>query len=197
MFFEYICKAKNIYMKTQLLFSRWFPVYHEKAGQPTHFVEKYLNAIGLDYRNETYLKFLVAANPEKDGDILKAFAKSLSPEVTEKKSHTIRAGFKRNTGDDFQPSVWLGKPYKSKRIIFAPQNTYKRLYQIEIDEDFDIYLGNIDRTTKMEIGEAHKQILAANDGLTVSEMRAWFVRNDETFTDFHGQVLIWDKSLFY
>ena len=39
-----------------ITFSRTFPAYHPKAGEPTYFVEMILNDLGIDFRSWFYGK---------------------------------------------------------------------------------------------------------------------------------------------
>jgi hypothetical protein len=98
-------------------FSRTFPSYHPKAGQPTYFVEKFYNSLGVDYRNKAYmLRVLKKNNPEKELWLLRDFIDSLNFGVTEEKKHTIRAGAHFKNDDEIQLAVWSGRPYNSPQI---------------------------------------------------------------------------------
>lgn len=124
----------------RITFSRTFPAYHPKAGQPTHFVEKLLNSISKrDYffcecKHCGYMGS--SATWDGGGQIAdtgdyfdiccpKCESSDYNEiEVTEgdyyigkyaPKHHTIRAtpknGKKWKVGDKFIPDVWSGKPY--------------------------------------------------------------------------------------
>jgi hypothetical protein len=68
-------------MAKVLTFSRTFPKYHPKAGQPTYFVEKFWESIGLP--DKEYCFNL----PDEYQNFLRADSKLIWP-----KHHTIRAG---------------------------------------------------------------------------------------------------------
>lgn len=90
-------------MSKIITFSRNFPVKHLKAGQPTYFVEKIWEQIGLPEKEfsfnlpDEYCNFL-----RQDSDLIW------------QKSHTIRSGHRWKVGDTFSPRVWSGNPYRSK-----------------------------------------------------------------------------------
>ena len=101
-------------MSKIMTFSRTFPAYHPKAGQPTYFVEKILRGIHtLDDHVKPIINFDVCS--------------TCAP-----KHHTIRAGNRWKVGDKFSPRVWSGKPYCSPMITIAPDIEVKKVYPIEM-----------------------------------------------------------------
>jgi hypothetical protein len=102
-------------MSKVITFSRVFPKYHPKAGQPTYFVEKFLSSINYKYYDED-----------------RQFNPRLSVDIFEPKHHTIRNGNRWKVGDKFSPRVWSGKPYNSKQIILSDDVEIKQIYQDRI-----------------------------------------------------------------
>lgn len=90
-------------MSRVITFSKTFPAYHPKAGQPTHFVEKLWKCFGINALED------------------------FTP-----KCHTIRAGHRWKVGDKFSPRVWSGKPYRSPQIIFSKDIEIKKVWDFEI-----------------------------------------------------------------
>lgn len=175
-----------------ITFSRSFPAYHPKSGQSTHFVEQILNELGIDYESQTYLFALCKWNQKKidEGkitynDIVK-FMKSLNPEITTKKLHTIRSGNRRNVGDKFYPVVWSGKPYNSPQIIFATETEIKKIFSFKAKEKMTVY--EHVKTDELLFN------LFRNDGFTeVKDMKDWL----QLPKDFDGQIICWDDKLKY
>lgn len=95
-------------MSKVIIFSRVFPAYHQKAGQPTFFVEQIYNSI---YRD----KF----GDWSEAPVTTNYVVELEPTILGRKHHTIRNGNRWKRGDKFSPRIWSGKPYKSKQIAIA------------------------------------------------------------------------------
>ena len=158
-------------MSCVITFSRVFPKYHPKAGQPTYFVEKLWESIGL---------------PDKEycfnlPDEYQNFMRADSSEVWAK-HHTIRNGNRWKVGDKFSPRVWADKPYYSKQIIIAPDIEIKKVWEIEliIRGHFKelIFLNDLQRNVPLEE-------VAKNDGLLVNDLLNWFNK------PFKGQIICW------
>jgi len=92
-------------MAKVITFSRTFPTYHPKAGQPTNFVEQFYNSI--DPYKQT--------NVWDRNDL--SFINEIAMNEGRKKHHTIRAGSRWREGEKFSPRIWSGKPYNSKQIV--------------------------------------------------------------------------------
>lgn len=110
-------------MSKVLTFSRVYPSYHPKAGQPTYFVEKIVKSLHWD-------------RPHPPVDIRADFDSDIYINV-QPKHHTIRAGHRWKVGDWFRPVVWgndinpksgRSGPYHSKQIIFAPDIQVKKTW---------------------------------------------------------------------
>lgn len=158
-------------MSKVITFSRVFPSYHPKKGDPTYFVEKLLSSINYKYYDE-YRQF----NPR------------LSVDSFEPKHHTIRAGHRWKVGDKFSPRAWSGKPYNSKQIIIAPDVEIKKIWDIGliIRGDFkEFYCGDCDLTG------TSISLLAKNDGLEINDLFNWFNK------PFEGQIICWNENIKY
>lgn len=156
-----------------ITFSRTFPAYHPKAGQPTHFVEKLIEG------------FLALGDVEiTDEQLQLCDFKIMRPDIWEK-WHTIRAGHRWKAGDVFSPRVWSGKPYNSPMITIAPDITIEKVWNVEVDEDgcFWVYCNREGKDILDEV--------AQNDGLSRKDMLDWF---DTPFT---GQIICWNRNIEY
>lgn len=172
-------------MSRVLTFSRTFPAYHPRKGEPTLFVQQIWQSIGLPSA-EYYLNF--------ENDVWWGYRMKGNP-----KHHTIRAGNRWKVGDKFSPRVWSGKPYASKQIIIAPDIEVKSVQEIKIEVDKDyvcilidnwpFFEENKNMVTQIEAFET----LAKNDGLTLQDMKDWF-KYPKAFT---GQIICWNEKLKY
>lgn len=172
-------------MSRVITFSRTYPSYHPKAGQPTYFIEKFLSSI-LDadhiaqhYRNLEILKSIGGY------DITTLDLRPI--ECFKPKHHTIRAGHRWKAGDWFSPRVWSGKPYNSKQVQFAPDIQVKKTWDIEVDGDGCIWIVSDTDNEDPIILEA----LAKNVGLTLDDLQAWFSK------PLVGQIICWNESINY
>jgi hypothetical protein len=171
-------------MSKVITFSRQFPVYHPRKGEPTFFVEKIINSLPTFDNKE------LVGNP----DYLK-FCRSFNYENTDIKYHTIRAGSKWKVGDKFSPRVWSGKPRRSKQIIIAPDIEIKKVWNIEIinsDGAGDYDKGFWVKIDNEVIADFMVNELAINDGLNIDDFHAWF--NKPVFT---GQIICWNNEINY
>ncbi len=180
-------------MSKVITFSRVFPSTHPKKGQPTYFIEKFINSIGLSIVGIDAYQHFEQLNDGKDLD---NFINSLSI-GTEEKRHTIRNGNRWEVGDKFSPRVWSGQPYKSKQIIIAPDIEIKKIWDIEVhstknDEGerlFKVYAGGNLFTKKEQYAT-----LAKNDGLSEVDLLDWFFSPKNPFK---GQIICWDENVNY
>lgn len=156
-------------MSKVLTFSRFFPAYHPKAGKPTHFVEKIYNGL---YSKNNLMDYPVGLE--------------IDDNIQGQKHHTIRSGNRWKVGDKFSPRVWSGKPYASKQITIAPDIEVKKIWNVEVDEDFCIWVfsGNESNDTTLDR-------LAQNDGLSLQDLLAWFNK------PMIGQVICWNENIIY
>jgi len=118
-------------MPRHIKFSRTFPAYHPKAGQPTYFVEKFLTSLfpkenyypckcadcGLEFMSCVALggQAIADTGDYSDPCCPKCYCNDLNNSDFEiedyyndvtPKHHTIRSGHRWKKGDYFQPSVW-------------------------------------------------------------------------------------------
>ncbi len=165
-------------MSKVLTFSRTYPAYHLRKGEPTYFVEKL-----------TKSRILAGGRPV---DIPAEVFSEPMYFVVEPKHHTIRAGNRWKVGDKFSPRVWSGKPYQSKQIIIAPDLEVKKVWTFD--------LMKVDRGNLLVINGVEKPIdllaeIAANDGLELADLLLWFKFPKEQVTNF--QIICWNDSVNY
>jgi len=176
-------------MSRVITFSRTFPAYHPKAGEPTFFVEKIWKGIydinGNGYDPSGGYQDYHDNHFHPMGKGLKNIHK-FAP-----KYHTIRAGNRWKVGDKFSARVWSGKPYNSKQIIIAPDMEVKKVWDFEMDLNC-IYSINGKYTE-----EQTDYNLALNDGLTEIEMQFWFMPNMNKPKEFKGQIICWNENINY
>lgn len=176
-----------------MTFSRTYPAYHPKAGQPTHFVEKVWKSIGRPHSNFVYPELL---------NTWISFDDTVIP-----KHHTIRAGHRWKVGDWFRPVVWgndinpksgRSGPYQSKMITFAPDAQVKKTWDFDIDGT-DFFIDG--RHQYALTGDGFDfQKLAANDGLHHVDLHDWFTMSPDfkkKGLHFDGQIICWNESIEY
>lgn len=178
-------------MSKVMTFSRVFPSYHPKAGQPTYFMEKIHKSIdrGLLDGNKHFVPHAVN----------QMFNFAVYSEVIPK-HHTIRAGHHWKVGDWFRPVVWgndvnpksgRSGPYHSKQITFAPDIQVKKVWRIDIDEDGSVLInGELYAYANSDFA---LEPLAANDGLSVPDLFCWF--KNGPIKD--HQIICWNESIEY
>jgi hypothetical protein len=182
-------------MSRVLTFSRTFPSYHPKKGQPTYFVEKLNKSLPIWKYGIIFTDLIHNDIPFFDIEYYK---------TCEKKYHTIRAGHRWKVGDKFSPRVWSGKPYQSKQIIIAPDLEVKKVWDFEIKNEFQgdgfynfFYLNG----TFKHWGEIEE--ISKNDGLELADFVHLFKANDGYFSgkeytcSFDGQIICWDENINY
>jgi hypothetical protein len=106
-----------------ITFSRYFPVYHPKAGQPTEFVQKILLSL-IEVGHISMSKSVEIG--QKYGfpgffsinDVRKL---DLSP-----KHHTIRAGNRWKEGEWFSPASGAVSPTHRSRLNLPRRFRYRR-----------------------------------------------------------------------
>lgn len=175
-------------MSRVMTFSRVYPSYHPKAGQPTYFVEKIWNSIGFKNAIEDEGVFnKVHSLTGYDVDFIQRFFDTLGHDVN-KKHHTIRYGHRWKEGDWFSPRVWSGKPRRSLQITFAPDIQVKKVWSFSIALD-GLY---VDQQRYLILSGLIKDV-AANDGLDLDDFLDWF-RYPKRFD---GQIICWNESIEY
>lgn len=168
-------------MSRVITFSRFFPSFHPRKGEPTYFVEK-VNK-GLDW-----VKYGIAFGKETE-EHFKVLGLDYSHEIfktVDPKYQTIRAGHRWRVGDYFSPRVWSGKPYNSKQIIIAPDIKVEKVFDFEI-KNCECYINDIFcDVNKMEL-------ICKNDGLNTKDLYEWF-KYPKLFT---GQIICWNPNINY
>jgi len=183
-------------MSKIITFSKYFPSYHEKAGQTTCFIQKILNQIGVDVDEKEYLDKLLSLNNESLSndklvytDIF-LFWKTLTVRnIKTDKKHTIRAGKRFKAKELFSPRVWSKKPYNSPQIIFWDDVLIEKVISFEISED----RGRTFVYGDKQVMPIQRSMIAMNDGLTLNDFDNWF-KHPKPFS---GQIICWDKDLDY
>lgn len=188
-------------MRRVTMFSRVFPAYHPLAGQPTRFVEKFLQWYWDNHDLPYYslYEMIDQLNDVQREEVIENFMDEIDQEKGYRhKVHTIRAGERYKPGDMMSPRVWLGKPYRSKQLIIAPDIEIKQVWDFEIktaykelplDYDTDIIINHNFYHTDNEIMKR----LADNDGLSLAELLQWF----KYPKPFKGQIVCWDENIKY
>jgi hypothetical protein len=184
-------------MSKVMTFSRAFPSYHPRKGEPTYFVEKILKGLSIPNYWRRFDESNITANTVD-------FIRNFNHKESGIKGHTIRAGHRFKVGDKFSPRVWSGKPYASKQIIIAPDIEVKKVWDYEIKNEFQgdgfynfFYLNGIFQTWKEIEG------ISKNDGLELEDFVHWFKANDGYFLgkeykcSFDGQIICWDENINY
>jgi len=178
-------------MSKVMTFSRVFPSYHPRAGEPTYFVEKIWESLGDCFYDQVSRQLTEVVN----FDTMPLSTKSFDP-----KHHTIRAGHRWKVGDKFSPRVWSGQPYKSKQIIIAPDIEVKKVWTFDVVKDGDYVMAAIDRWPFYEENKDFVtnvegfETLAKNDGLSVPDLKAWFKWPKPTG---EMQIICWNESINY
>jgi hypothetical protein len=176
-------------MARVITFSRYFPFYHPKAGEPTYFVEKIWNGLPI----QVSYKMICDLNPDKPIDLLWSFWRSIDysyeNDSMTHKHHTIRAGHRWKAGDWFSPRVWSGKPYNSKMITIAPDIQIKKVWPLEINYPEPGFVMFSINGMCMPIVE-----IAKNDGLTDDDLINWFMNAKEGEP---YQIICWNESINY
>ncbi len=165
-------------MAKVIMFSRHFPKYHPKAGQPTNFVAKFWANPRIKILNES-----IELLKDEYLDWKKEYKTQLP------KGHTIRAGHRFKKGDMFSPRVWTGKPYRTKQIIISPDTEVLKTWDFEITK-YGVVIIN-DNTAGTEPKNRIEKI-AANDGLSREDFENWF-----SVLPFKGQIICWNPNINY
>lgn len=180
-------------MAKEIMFSRYFPLYHTKAKQATYFPERILQQQKVDYFGVEYRELLWELNANQDKEKLcEAFWESLWDLETGSqeqlpKSHTIRGGWRFKKGEKFSPKIWTGRPYNSPKIQFLPDMEIKSIWAFEITPLDGIVMPEIQATT-------HIEMVANNDGLTLPDFKSWFKNFIEPSVN---QIICWNENINY
>jgi len=178
-------------MSKVVTFSRTFPSYHPRKGEPTYFVEKIWKFLWDNEQSNHnpingYFQYYDEAFPSKYLDVNENIH-SHTP-----KGHTIRGGHRFKVGDKFSPRVWSGKPYASKQIIIAPDIEVKKVWDFKM-EGYHIW---INKELYCQYRLSDKIVaLASNDGLSLKDFWDWFPYKKGKVFD--GQIICWNESINY
>jgi hypothetical protein len=179
-----------------LTFSRTYPSYHPKAGQPTYFIEKVVGGLVANDVEGCTTELIKSL---RDSKLLSV---SVMNELSNQtygyyKHHTIRAGHRFKAGDWFSPRVWSGKPYNSKQITFAPDIQVKKTFDVIIDEDGCFHIDG--KLYAYSNSDFALQPLAKNDGLEMGDMLEWFYGSPDYQKKgmFEGQIICWNENIEY
>jgi hypothetical protein len=177
-------------MSKVITFSRKFPAQHNRAGEPTYFVEAILaNLIKMGEISMSRAKEICVEN--KLGCFQTLY--EIRPYNGFFKSHTIREGNRWKVGDKFSPRVWgddinpkTGRsgPYHSKQIILSDDIEIKKIWKFQVTKTS--YLINGKKVSLKQLTE-----LAANDGLTADDLELWFKK------PIKGQIICWNNEIEY
>lgn len=174
--------------------SRTFLKGHPKSGQPTYFVEQFINSVSdsdkwCQFWHVAYLEKLYRLNSKNielgkiTREQIKEFWESLNPEINTKKHHTIRSGTHFKGGDSISVRCWSKSPYNSPQIILW--------------EDVEVRTWNIKRkdgwfhTDFLKSENDIIEDLATNDGLSINDFLNWFP------AEFSGQIICWSDKIEY
>jgi len=179
-------------------FSRYFPKYHTRAGEPTYFVEKFYNWLLLQPAMDSFDtidKLIKCYNPAIDEKIFHDFKYSMQIGVDGIKNHTIRAGNHVNIGDTISFRVWSGKPYQSKQIIIAPDLQVVKTWQFDFIFHVGWYQQILNGIEREGVDLTAK--IAKNDGLILPDFLDWFNKTPTKKSIFSGQIICWNSNIQY
>jgi hypothetical protein len=185
-----------------LVINRTFPKKHSKPGEPTYFVEKFLNVVAPEwkqaefaYPSNWYLVKLQTLNAEalrnrqlSPQDIFDFFC-SLRRSINVEKTHCVKRQTKFQVGDFFTPVVWSGKDQNSVPIKIWDDCT---IYSIN---DLEYYSCNFWYKEKM-LQDPDIDLVAKNDGLSTSDFMDYFEFYDCSNTDTIAQVIHFTKYTY-
>lgn len=156
----------------EIMFSRTFPAYHPRKGEPTYFVEQ-------------MLKQLIADGKATTEDLKGPFVDCSVLDKVGYKGHTVRKGHNFKAGDYFKPKVWTDKPYCSVKHQFAQPVLVEKTFDFELTHSDFLVDGKIYCLKALTA-------LAHNDGLSSDDFECWF--NEEPFD---GQIIVWNNAIIY
>jgi len=172
-------------MARVITFSRQYPAYHPKAGEPTYFVEKIWKA--LWEANKTRHNPVDGYWQQYDEAFPCQYVEGEDIHTHTPKLHTIRSGNRWKAGDWFSPRVWTGKPYNSKMLQFAPDMQVKKTIRVYCD-------GMLWWVNNQPAATHIMEKVAGNDGLLHTDLLDWF---RWPYKPFKGQIICWDENVSY
>ena len=141
-------------MKTYVItLAKTFPAWHPRKGEPTEFLEKFLNG------------------QTGSGDVKKLHTIRANYPLWEKRIREVQNG-----KAVLSVRQWSGRPYASKQVETASLSALDGvgIQQLDIDNLYGVnryYVWGMDFRYCMEIPPG---IIAANDGLSLDDWLAWF-----------------------
>lgn len=159
----------------EIMFSRTFPAYHPRKGEPTYFVEQ-------------MLKQLIADGKATTEDLKGPFVDCSVLDKVGYKGHTVRKGHNFKAGDYFKPKVWTDKPYASVKHQFTPPVLVEKTFDFKIKTG-SIFVNNVHCPHYAEI--------CKNDGLAPIDFANWFCLFNYLGEDFDGQIIVWNAEIQY
>lgn len=191
---------KKVYV---LVISKYFPAYHPKAGEETHFMSKILlNFDKVVMQDEYGNQF-----PSNDSHDSKCAAAIVREMGFEPKLHTIRNSYalwaaraeKINRGEAvLSLRQWSGKPYRSKQEEFLRLEKIKvqqirilKVPLIVVPYGTHPIFGKVENCFPFDLDE-----LAKNDGLSTDDFRAWFQMDRKMF-QFDGCIIHFTENFKY
>lgn len=182
----------------RITFSRYFPKTHPKAGQPTHFVEKILLGMGVDYFSPDYLAKLKLMNWGKE-ELCEQFFSSMwdltvGNQYLGTKFHTIRRGHSWQYGDRICMVIWTGVPYRSPQLVFWEQVLVKRVWRLKITHPL-FSISHEQKSVQNSVGGPIWTKLAYNDGLDSNDLIEWFGLEKDPIMG--GQIICWNDGVSY
>lgn len=214
-------------MSKVITFSRVFPAYHPRAGQPTGFMEKLLKSL---YPDTTYYPVccewcgwmgmscacggggqIADTGDYSDPTCPKCFSTKLEGDLSAfdfintyylescgtPKHHTIRAGNRWKVGDKFSPRVWSGKPYASKQIAIAPDIEIKKIWRYKIDACGVPSIGPHNSGLTIYTDEYQDAEIAKNDGLSEEDLYWWLKPHWQNGKELTAQIICWNDTINY
>lgn len=171
--------------------SRNFLKGHPREGEQTHFAEKFLCSLNVDFSDRKYFHKLIELNADKlalgklTEEVITNFWLSLQPTPFQK-FHTIRNHHHFKTGDTISICCWSDKPYRSSQIRLWDDIEVKKTFAFEITKDGTYLLNN----NPLIIGSL--KTVAQNDGLEIDDFECWFPDKE-----FSGQIICWNETINY
>lgn len=106
-------------MSGVIIFPQTFPAYHQKAGLPTYFIEKFLNSI---YQS-SFVEWQKIDSP---------IFSALNHKIFHTKHHIIKPGNEIwNVGDRFLPCYLEINTYANKQIVISDEVEIKQVFSFK------------------------------------------------------------------
>jgi len=184
-------------MPKVITFSRTFPSYHPKKGQPTWFVEKFWKSI----YDTPYFNYLsdIEANFTNVFGMPDSHLHNIHNHKP--KRHTIREGHRFEVGEMFSPRVWgndvnpkngRSGPYQSKQITIGPDIEIVKIFDFKLTPTLYYVDGrSYDLNNNFDLEIIDK--IATNDGLEYDDLMYWF----KWPKPFDGQIICWNEEVAY